>query len=114
MKIGIVRITNHSDVFTERKIFMRLKPEKIEDLASSIIEELEKNEEIAFRVNRDEIFHEIKNIITVDLQREDDLEEEVREILKQHMNRIYRDDVSFMDLVRTAKKQMAKERGLVL
>ena len=93
---------------------MRLKPEKIDDLSRKILEEFKNHEEIAFRMDEEEVLHEIKNVITVDLQREDDLEDEVREILQKHMNRIYRDDISYTDLVRKAKRQLAKERGLVL
>jgi hypothetical protein len=93
---------------------MRLKPEKIEDLAQKVVQELKKHDDVAFRSDEDVVFHEIKDVIQKDLQREEDLEEEVREILQQHMKRIYRDDISFSDLVRKAKKQMARKRGLVL
>ena len=93
---------------------MRLKPEKIEDLCRKIIEEFKNREEIVFRSDEEQVLHEIRNIITYDLQREDELEDEVREILQKHMNRIYRDDISYTDLVRKAKRQLAKERGLVL
>lgn len=93
---------------------MRLKPEKIEDLARKIIAELKNHPEVLFRVPEEEVFHEIKNIIIMDLEREDKLEEEVRQLLKQHMNRVYREDISYMNLVRKAKKQLARDRGLVL
>lgn len=93
---------------------MRLKPEKIEDLARKIVDEMKNNPEVLLRVPEEEIFHEIKNIIIMDLEREDKLEEEVHQILKQHMNRVYHEDISYTNLVRKAKKQLAKERGLIL
>ena len=93
---------------------MRLKPEKIEDLARKIVDEMKNRSEVLLRVPEEEIFHEIKDIITKDLEREDKLEEEVRQILKKHMNRVYREDISYISLVRKAKKQLAKERGLIL
>ena len=93
---------------------MRLKTTKIDDLSQKILAEFKNHEEIAFRMDEEDVLHEIRNVITVDLQREDELEDEVREILQKHMNRIYRDDISYTDLVRKAKRQLAKERGLVL
>lgn len=93
---------------------MRLKPEKIEDLARKIVAEFKTHPEMALRVSEEDIIHEIKNIITMDLEREDKLEDEVRQILKQHMNRVTREDISYINLVRKAKKQLAKERGLIL
>jgi len=93
---------------------MRLKPEKIDDLAHKIIAEFKQQPEVLLRVDENEVLHEIKSIITMDLKREDDLEEEVREILQKHMKRVYRDDISYVELVRKAKKQLARERGLIL
>ncbi len=93
---------------------MRLKPEKIDNLAGKILQELKERPEVAFRADEEEILHEIKNVITTDLKREDELEDEVREILSKHMERIYRDDISFIELVRKAKRQIARQRGIVL
>ncbi|MBN1903065.1 DUF507 family protein [Candidatus Sumerlaeota bacterium] len=93
---------------------MRLKPEKIEDLAQKIVAEFKKHPEMALRVPENDIIHEIRNMITMDLEREDQLEEEARQILKQHMGRVSREDINYIDLVRRAKKQLAKERGLIL
>jgi len=93
---------------------MRLKPEKIEDLARKILQAMKENPEIAFRSDDDTIIHEIRETILLDLKREDELEDEVRDILQQHMKRIYRDDINYADLVRKAKRQLARERGLIL
>ena len=93
---------------------MRLKPEKIDDISQKVLEELKNNPEVALRKDEVEVLHEIKAIIIRDLEREDELEEEVRVILQKHMNRIYRDDISYTELVRKAKRQLARERGLVL
>jgi len=93
---------------------MRLKPEKIEDLARKVLEELKNNPEVAIRGSEDAVFHEIKAVIEMDLKREDDMEEEVRNLLKAHMTRINKEDVNFTNLVRKAKQQMAKERGIDL
>ena len=93
---------------------MRLKPEKIEDLAGKIVAEMKNHPEILLRAPEENVLHEIKDIIIKDLEREDKLEEEVRQILKQHMNRVNREDISYINLVRKAKRQLAKERGFIL
>lgn len=93
---------------------MRLKPEKIEDLAQKVVHELKEHSEIAFRSDEDAIFHEIRTVIENDIVREDKLEEEARKLLDQHMNRIRRKNVNYANLVRKAKQQLAKDRGLKL
>ena len=92
---------------------MRLKPEKIEDLANKILQGFKADSDVLIRGAENDVLHEIKSVITMDLKREDDIEEEARKILQLHLKRIYRDDISFSDLLRKAKRQMAKERGLV-
>ena len=92
---------------------MRLKPEKIDDLANKILQGMKADADVLIRGDESAILHEIKNAILLDLQREDEIEEEERKILQQHLKRIYRDDIDFAELLRKAKKQIAKERGLV-
>ena len=93
---------------------MRLKPEKIEHLSVKILTELKNNPDVVFRAKEEDVLHEIKTIITKDLEREDQLEDEVRDLLQKHIKQIYRDDISYIELVRKAKKQLARERGFVL
>lgn len=97
-----------------RRFIMRLRREKIDDLSFKILSELKKNPDVVIRGKEENVLHEIKNIITMDLEREDKLEDEVRDLLQKHMKQIYRDDISYIELVRKAKKQLARERGLVL
>lgn len=92
---------------------MRLKPEKIEDLANKILQGMKEDSDVLIRGEESAIIHEIKSAILLDLQREDEIEEEARKILQQHLKKIYRDDINFTELLRKAKKQMARERGLV-
>jgi hypothetical protein len=92
---------------------MRLKPEKIDDLAAKILQGLKENSDVLIRGKEADIQREIKSVIIMDLKREDEIEEEARKILQQYMKRIYRDDISFTELLRKAKKQIGRERGLV-
>jgi len=92
---------------------MRLKPEKIEDLAAKVLMGLKENPDVLIRGKEADIQHEVKSVIVMDLRREDEIEEEARKILQQYMKRIYRDDISFTELLRKAKKQIGRERGLI-
>jgi hypothetical protein len=92
---------------------MRLKPEKIEDLAAKVLQGLKENPDVLLRGKEADIQREVKSVITMDLRREDEIEEEAREILQQYMKRIYRDDISFTELLRKAKKQIGREKGLI-
>lgn len=94
-------------------LFMRLKPEKIEDLAAKVLMGLKENPDVLIRGKEADIQHEVKSVIVMDLRREDEIEEEARKILQQYMKRIYRDDISFTELLRKAKKQIGRERGLI-
>jgi len=92
---------------------MRLKPEKIEDLVVKVLQGLKENPDVLLRGKEADIQHEVKSVIIMDLKREDEIEEETRKILQQYMKRIYRDDISFTELLRKAKKQIGRERGLI-
>ena len=92
---------------------MRLKPEKIEDLANKILQGMKEDSDALIRGAESDIIHEIKSAILLDLHREDEIEEEARKILQLHLKKIYRDDINFTELLRKAKKQIARERGLV-
>lgn len=92
---------------------MRLKPEKIEDLVAKVLQGLKENPDVLLRGKEADIQREVKSVIIMDLKREDEIEEEARKILQQYMKRIYRDDISFTELLRKAKKQIGRERGLI-
>jgi hypothetical protein len=57
---------------------------------------------------------EIRRLITDDLLVEDRLNDEVKEILRAHTDEIDRGNVDYARLFAMVKKQMVKERGLIL
>jgi len=54
------------------------------------------------------------NLITEEFQKEDKLDQEVREILSQHMEKIRKDNIEYQTMFRMIKTKLAKERNLVL
>jgi hypothetical protein len=93
---------------------MRLTKEKIESLSKQLLDELKKQPEVSFKADESLINLEIKTAITADLKREDEIDLEVREILKKHMNRINLENMDYSVLFRKTKQKIIKERGLVI
>ena len=93
---------------------MRLKPEKIESLANLIFAALAANGQITLNEGRDKIVAVIRRLITEDLQAEDAIEEEARNLLEQYKSEIDRKGASYERLFHKAKQKLAQERKMVL
>ena len=92
---------------------MRLSKNQIEHMAFIIVRNLIQDEKI---ISEDKIklHEEIVSLITDDFQKEDKLDQEVREILSQHMEKIRKDNIEYQTMFRMIKTKLAKERNLVL
>ena len=53
-------------------------------------------------------------VITDELQEEDRLNEEVREVLVQHATEMERSNVTYTEMFKMLKKKMAREKGISL
>lgn len=93
---------------------MRLKPEKIEQLAELIHDSLAKIPDLKLRGERKDITFEIRKVITEDLQAEEDIESEARKLLEKHEDELRRTGVSFDAALRKTKQKLARDRGMVL
>jgi hypothetical protein len=82
-------------------------------MAFIIVRNLIQDEKI---ISEDKIklHEEIVSLITDDFQKEDKLDQEVREILSQHMEKIRKDNIEYQTMFRMIKTKLAKERSLVL
>ena len=68
---------------------MRLSKNQIEHMAFTIVKNLLKEEKILVD-NRNKLIEDIANLITEEFQKEDKLDQEVREILSKYMEKIRR------------------------
>ncbi len=93
---------------------MRLREEKIDSLSRQVLQFLRKHKDIKLKDKDIRIFLEIKRVITNDLKREDEIEEEARQLLEKHREKISTKYLDYQYLLRRAKAQLMKERGLVL
>lgn len=93
---------------------MRLKPEKIEQLAELIHESLGKNPEVKLQGEKKDIVAEIAKAITEDLQAEDQIEEEARKTLEKHADELRRSGLRSDEALRKVKIKIARDRGFTL
>jgi len=93
---------------------MRLKPEKVEYLAQKILQSCRGLKKMQVVQPDDAVAGAIKRVILNDLRREDDLEKEAEQILKQYRMKISLQNLSYSTLLAKTKQQLARERKIVL
>jgi len=92
---------------------MRLSKNQIEHMAFVIVRNLMKDEKIIVD-NKNKLIDDVTNLITEEFQQEDKLDQEVREILSQHMEKIRKENIEYQTMFRMIKSKLAKERDIVL
>ena len=92
---------------------MRLHKNQIEHLAFVIIKNLLKEEKILTE-NKSKLIEKLEHLIFEEFQKEDKLDQEVRGILNQHMEKIRKDNIEYQTMFRMIKTKLAKEKGIVL
>jgi hypothetical protein len=92
---------------------MRLNKNQIEHMAFIVVRNLSKEGKVIFE-DRNKILEDIAALITDEFQKEDQLDQEVREILSQHMEKIRRENIEYQTMFRMIKTKLAKERNIVL
>jgi uncharacterized protein len=92
---------------------MRLNKNQIEHLAFIILRTLVKEGKIIVE-DRTRLLEEVSNVLLEDFQKEDKLDQEVREILSTHMEKIRRENIEYQTMFRMIKTKLARERNIVL
>lgn len=92
---------------------MRLKEARIELIAKLIVEQL-LQEEIIDCPSKDDLTLEVKRVIIDDLMVEDRLDEEVRNLIRQHQTELDKKRVEYFNMFRLIKDRLIKERNLIL
>ena len=92
---------------------MRLNSDQIEDIANRIVRGLAKRGFFDLEsADGTEVL--VRQIITDELRVEDRLNDEVRELMREHMERIRRADVEYHEMFKVIKARLAKERDIIL
>jgi hypothetical protein len=82
-------------------------------MAFIIVRNLLKEEKI-IADDRNKLTESLMNLITDEFQKEDKLDQEVREILNKHMEKIRSENIEYQTMFRMIKTKLAKERNIVL
>ena len=92
---------------------MRLTDNEIQFISRKIVKTLVAEEKLEVD-DEPRVMEGIAKVITDELQVEDRLNEEVREVLIQHASEMERSNVTYTEMFKMLKKKMAREKGIVL
>jgi hypothetical protein len=92
---------------------MRLNKNQLEHLAFVIVRNLAKEGKVLIE-DKSRIIESITSLLTEEFQKEDQLDQEVREILSKHMEKIRKENIEYQTMFRMIKTKLAKERNIVL
>ena len=92
---------------------MRLTDNEIQFISRKIVKTLVAQEKLEVD-DEPRVMEGIAKVITDELQVEDRLNEEVREVLIQHASEMERSNITYTEMFKMLKKKMAREKGIVL
>jgi len=92
---------------------MRLNKNQIEHMGFVTVRNLLKEEKIVAD-DKNKLIEDIINLITQEFQKEDKLDQEVREILSDHIEKIRNENIEYQTLFRMIKTKLAKEKEIIL
>ncbi len=92
---------------------MRLTPEEIQYISRKIVKTLvtEGKLEVDSQLRVEEA---IGKVIAEELQIEDRLNDEVREVLMEHTSQMERSDITYTEMFKKVKRELAKKKGIIL
>jgi uncharacterized protein len=92
---------------------MRLNKNQIEHLAFVTLRALTKEGKIIIE-DRNRLLEDVTALLLDEFQKEDKLDQEVREILGKHMEKIRRENIEYQTMFRMIKTKLARERNIIL
>jgi len=92
---------------------MRLNKYQIEHLGSLILRNLSKEGKIIFE-DKSRLLEEVTSLLIEEFQKEEHLDQEVRELLSKHIEKIRKDNIEYQQMFKMIKTKLAREKGIVL
>jgi len=92
---------------------MRLNKQQIEHLAFRIIKGL-LSEKMIMVETRDKTVTDVQGIIIQELEKEDLLDEKVKDILKDKLNEIRNSNLDYYEMFRMVKSKLAEQENIIL
>jgi hypothetical protein len=92
---------------------MLINRDYVSHMASEVVKQLVEGELVEIK-SADAVTHRVRQRMMEELTVEDRLNDEVREILTQHQDEMRRTGVSYQEMYKKVKGQLARDRKLVL
>jgi hypothetical protein len=92
---------------------MRLNKLQIEHLAFSIVKGLLKDN-VIITEDRQKIVKEVEDVIARELEKEDKLDEQVKDILKDKLEEIRSTNVDYYEMFKMVKSKLAEKENIVI
>jgi hypothetical protein len=92
---------------------MRLTADEIQFISRKIVKTLVAAERLEVD-DEARVIDAIARVIVDELAVEDRLNDEAREVLAQHMSQMERSDITYSEMFRKVKRELAKKKGIVL
>jgi hypothetical protein len=92
---------------------MRLTADEIQFISRKIVKTLVAAERLEVD-DEARVVEGIARVIVDELAIEDRLNDEAREVLAQHMSQMERSDITYSEMFRKVKRELAKKKGIVL
>jgi hypothetical protein len=92
---------------------MRLTADEIQFISRKIVKTLVSAERLEVD-DEARVVEGIARTIVDELAVEDRLNDEAREVLAQHMSQMERSDITYSEMFRKVKRELAKKKGIVL
>lgn len=86
---------------------------QIEHMAFSVVKGLIKDNAIVTD-DRERTLHELETLITLELEKEDKLDEQVKELLKDKLEDIRSTNVDYFEMFRMVKSKLAEKENIVI
>lgn len=93
---------------------MRITQEMVSLIADKLVSSLLDEEFIIFTEEPSELKEILESIIIEDLQQEEKLNEEVKQIITSHSTEMDKENVDYRRMFQMVKKRLVRERDLVL
>jgi len=92
---------------------MRLNKVQIEHMAFTIVKGLIKNQ-LIIAEDKDKLVKQIEDLISHELEKEDALDEQVKEILKTKWDDIRNSNVDYFEMFKMVKTKLAEKEKIVI
>ncbi len=93
---------------------MRLNPARIHHMAATVVERLQARGLLEVHGKSEALVQQVESAITTELQVEDRLNADVREMLKQFDREFSEGRADYQKMFSMVKQKLIKERGVVL